>query len=129
MLRSSLDGARAGGDYACALSAAGGADRDGLVDGLVGRPLLRRALVRLGDGDELLDARELLDLALRQARDVAVDADQGDLGADELPGLVAQTVKLPLDRGDLVLGRVRPHLDEHGLLVSFATFVGGALLQ
>src|SRR5207253_4027053 len=60
-LRLALDRARAGDDDELVPAADDGADRDGLVDGLVGRPLLRRALVRLGDGDELLDARELLD--------------------------------------------------------------------
>src|SRR5439155_9896357 len=95
-------------------SAGAAPDRHGLVDGLIGRSLLRRPLVGLGDGDELLDAGELLDLADRQTRDVAVDADQGDLGTDQLPGLVAETGELLLDRRDLVPGRVRPHLDEHG---------------
>src|SRR5581483_9781226 len=112
-LRFALDRARPGDEDEVVTAADDVPDLDRLVDRPLGRPLLRHALVGARDRDQLLDAGELLDLADRELRDVAVDADERDLLADHLPGLEAETVELLLDGRDLVRRRVPPHFDQH----------------
>src|SRR5262249_166350 len=89
------------------------ADPHRLEDWTPGTSLLRDALVGARDRDDLLDARQLRDLALRQLGDVAVDADQGDLLTLQLPGLEAEVVQLALDGLYLVCRGVASHLDQH----------------
>ena len=128
-LRLALDRARARDEAELVAPAHHVADRDRLVDRTVGRALLRRALVGARDGDQLLDAGELLDLPYRERRDVAVHADQRDLLADHLAGLEAEAVELVLDRRDLVAGRVASHLDQHGVSPLAGGLAGGGSLQ
>src|SRR5262249_28622371 len=109
-----LDRARTRDEHQLVRTARQLARPDGLETGLLRRALLRRPLVGARDGDELLDTGQFGDLALGQLRDVAVDPDQRDLLALELPGLEAEVVKLALDGPDLVRRGVTPHLHEHG---------------
>src|SRR4030095_3925249 len=109
-----FDRTGAGDEHEVVAAARDVTDVDGVEDPVPRRPLLRHALVGARDGDELFDPGQLRDLALRQLRDVAVDADQRDLLAFELAGLEAEIVQLPLDGGDLVRRGVAAHLDEHG---------------
>src|SRR5262249_47539098 len=120
-----LDRARPGDEDEVVAAARDVPDRDGLVERPVGRPLLRDPLVRAPDRDQLLDASELRDLADRELRDVAVDADQRDLLADHLSGVEAEAVELLLDRGNLLAGRVPAHLDEHRASPSAAAWPAG----
>src|SRR5262249_19565946 len=94
------------------------ADRDRVEDAVPGSALLGHAFVGARDGNQLLDARQLRDLALRELRDVAVHADQRDLLTLELAGLEPEVVELTLDGGDLVGRRVAAHLDEHARMQS-----------
>jgi hypothetical protein len=123
-LRLALDRARPRDEDEVVTAADDVADPHGLVEWSIRRTLLRDALVRARDRDQLLDARELRDLPHRQAGDVAVDADQRDLLAHHLAGLEAEAVELLLDRDDLLAGRVPAHLDEH-LCVSFRRGLAG----
>jgi hypothetical protein len=89
------------------------ADVHGPEHRMLGGPLLRDPLVGARDRDQLLDARQLGDLAGRQLRDVAVDADQGELRPLQPPGLEPQVVELRFDGLHLVGRRVPAHLHEH----------------
>src|SRR5439155_1582407 len=90
------------------------ADLHRLVDPSIGWSLLRRALVGPRDRDQLLDPRELLDLADGERGDVPVHADEGDLRADHLAGLEAEPVELLLD-GRVLGGAVAPGVQALGL--------------